>query len=60
MFLNLPKDPVMLLSVVNTKLRDRYPSLDALCDGLGADRTEISERLGAIDYVYDAGRNQFV
>ena len=58
MFLNLPKDPVMLLSVINTKLRDRYPSLDALC--LGADRAEIAERLGMIDYVYDAGRNQFV
>ena len=38
MFLNLPKDPVMLLSVINTKLRDRYPSLDALCDDLGAPR----------------------
>ena len=46
MFLNLPKDPVMLLSVINTKLRDRYPSLDALCDDLGADRAEIAERLG--------------
>ena len=60
MFLNLPKDPVMLLSVINTKLRDRYPSLDALCDDLDADRAEIAERLGMIDYVYDAGRNQFV
>lgn len=60
MFLNLPKDPVMLLSVINTKLRDCYPSLDALCDDLGADRAEIAERLGMIDYVYDAGRNQFV
>ena len=55
MFLNLPKDPVMLLSVINTKLR-----VDALCDDLGADRAEIAERLGMIDYVYDAGRNQFV
>lgn len=60
MFLNLPKDPVMLLSVINTKLRDRYASLDALCDDMGADRSEISERLRMIDYVYDAGRNQFV
>ncbi|HJB69908.1 MAG TPA: DUF4250 domain-containing protein, partial [Candidatus Flavonifractor avistercoris] len=30
----LPKDPVILLSVINTKLRDFYPSLDALCDDL--------------------------
>ena len=49
MFLNLPKDPVMLLSVINTKLRDRYPALDALCDDLGAYRAEIAERLGMID-----------
>ncbi len=60
MFLKLPGDPVMLLSVVNTKLRDRYPSLDALCDDLGADRTEIADKLKMIDYEYDAGRNQFV
>lgn len=58
--LNLPKDPVMLLSVVNTKLRDCYPSFEALCEDLDADCTEISERLGMIDYVYDAGRNQFI
>lgn len=60
MLLNLPKDPVMLLSVVNTKLRDCYPSLEALCEDLDADSAEISERLGMIDYVYDAGRNQFI
>ena len=34
----LPSDPIMLLSVVNLKLRDFYPSLDALCDDLDADR----------------------
>ena len=33
----LPKDPVILLSVINTKLRDFYPSLDALCDDLQVD-----------------------
>ena len=60
MHAGLPGDPVILLGVINTKLRDRYPSLDALCDDLGADRAEIAEQLGMIDYVYDAGRNQFV
>ena len=30
--MELPKDPVMLLSVINTELRDKYPSLDALCE----------------------------
>lgn len=56
----LPQDPVILLSVVNTKLRDYYPSLDALCEDMDIDRAELSDRLGTIDYVYDAGRNQFV
>ena len=37
----LPKDPVILLSVVNTKLRDFYSSLDALCDDLQVEKSEI-------------------
>lgn len=56
----LPSDPVILLGVVNTKLRDFYPSLDALCDDLQIDQGELTEKLGMIDYAYDAGRNQFV
>lgn len=56
----LPKDPVMLLSFVNLKLRDFYGSLDALCEDLAVDRQELSDKLGAIDYHYDEERNQFV
>lgn len=56
----LPKDPVMLLSFVNLKLRDFYPNLAALCDDLDADQTEIVEKLAAIDYHYDEEKNQFV
>ena len=56
----LPKDPVMLLSVVNTKLRDFYTDLGALCEDLGADEKEIISVLRRIDYEYDAGRNRFV
>jgi hypothetical protein len=56
----LPKDPVMLLSFVNTKLRDFYGSFDALCEGLDADRQDILDRLGNIGYHYDAERNQFI
>ena len=41
----LPKDPMMLMSVVNTKLRDVYPSLDALCDDLDID-TDIDKANG--------------
>lgn len=60
MLAGLPGDPVILLGIVNTKLRDFYPSLEALCDDLEIDRDELSEKLDAIDYTYDAERNQFV
>ena len=60
MLAGLPGDPVILPGVVNTKLRDFYPSLEALCDDLEIDRDELSEKLDAIDYTYDAERNQFV
>ena len=56
----LPKDPVMHLSVVNTKLRDRYGSLELLCQDLDGDREQIVETLARIDYHYDPERNQFV
>lgn len=56
----MPKDPVMLLSFLNLKLRDFYGNLDALCEDLDVDRGEIEEKLSAIDYHYDRNRNQFV
>lgn len=56
----IPKDPVMLLSFVNLKLRDYYSSLELLCEELNVDRSEIEEKLESIDYRYDAGKNQFV
>lgn len=56
----IPKDPVMLLSFINLKLRDYYQNLDALCEDLDVDKAEIMEKLAAIDYSYDAGKNQFV
>ncbi len=56
----LPNDPVMLLSVINLKLRDFYSSLDALCDDLYEDKTALCAKLSAIGYTYDPQRNQFV
>ena len=50
----------MLLSVINTRLRDSYPSLDSLCDDLGADREEIIESLRSIGYEYDPKLNRFI
>ncbi len=56
----IPKDPVMLLSFVNLKLRDFYTNLDMLCEELELDRKELVEKLAGIDYHYDKERNQFV
>ena len=56
----LPKDPVMLLSTVNMKLRDFYGSLEELCRDMDVDKEEIETALAAIDYHYDKERNQFI
>lgn len=56
----LPQDPVILLSYVNTKLRDEYPSLDELCAALDADREELVRKLEGINYRYSLERNQFL
>lgn len=57
---NLPNDAMLCLSVVNTKLRDVYPSLDALCEDIQVDRDALVQKLQEIDYEYDSARNQFV
>ena len=56
----LPKEPNILLSVINTKLRDFYDSLDSLCDDFDESKDEIIEILTTIDYFYDKEKNQFV
>ena len=56
----IPKEPVMLLSFINLKLRDFYDDLDALCDDLDIDRQEIENKLAVIDYRYDSEKQLFV
>lgn len=58
--MNIPTDPIILLSYVNTKLRDYYSSLDAFCEDTGCDRSELIAKLSAINYVYSETRNQFI
>ena len=55
----LPSDPVMLLSVVNLKLRNYYPTLDALCEDMDADKEALVANLASIGYQYDPQQNQF-
>lgn len=56
----IPSDPIMLLSYVNLKLRDYYGSFDAMCEDLDVSEAEITEKLAAVNYHYDAEKNQFV
>ncbi|MCD8037859.1 MAG: DUF4250 domain-containing protein [Lachnospiraceae bacterium] len=56
----LPKDAAMLLSYMNLKLRDFYPSLDAFCEDTGEDKSAIEEIISQIDYHYDGEKNRFV
>ena len=56
----IPKDPVMLLSFVNLKLRDYYQNIEAMCEELDIDRKELEEKLAGIDYHYDRDKNQFI
>ena len=58
--MKLPKDPILWLSAVNTKLRDYYPSLDALCEDMQTDKEEIINVLKGINYEYDESRHQFI
>lgn len=57
--MQLPSDPVMLMSVINTMLRDKYASLDALCDDIDVSREDICQRLAEIGYEYDLNANKF-
>ena len=56
----LPNDPFMLLSYINTQLRDFYPSLDEFCKSNNISQEEIETKLKTIDYHYDAEKNKFV
>lgn len=58
--MSIPRDPVMLLSYLNTQLRDNYPSLDELCRSLDLDELDIKIRLREINYEYDAELNRFM
>ena len=56
----LPNDPMLCLSVVNTKLRDKYKDLESLCEELNLEKNSLIDKLAQIDYEYDSVRNQFV
>lgn len=54
-----PKDPIILLSWTNMKLRDFYSSLDELCDDLEIDRKELEDKLKNAGFTYNMELNKF-
>ena len=57
--MELPKDPMMLFSVINMKLRDNYSSLDELCDDLNVEKEDIIAQLKNAGFEYSPEHNKF-
>lgn len=57
--MNIPKDPIILLSYINTQLRDHYTSLEDLCKSLNLVESDLTAKLATVDYHYNSERNQF-
>ena len=55
----IPQDPFILLSWVNTQLRDQHDTLDALCEDNDMKKAELTAKLAALGYVYDPEQNRF-
>lgn len=58
--MNIPKDPVILLSFINTQLRDYYPSLKEFAKAADITEEEITTRLSSIGYIYNQELNKFI
>ena len=58
--MNLPSDPMMLLSVINMRLRDGGDSFEELCFAADRDPAEVQAKLGQIGYIYNSDCRQFV
>lgn len=56
---NIPNDPMMLMSFINMKLRDFYPSLEALCEELDINMQELVDKLAAAGFEYNIATNRF-
>lgn len=55
----MPQDPMVLMGFINMKLRDFYPDLDALCEDMQVDRSELEQRLAEVGFEYNPTANKF-
>ncbi len=58
--MKIPNDPIILLSFINTQLRDFYKDLEDLCQSMDINKTSLITKLSLIDYTYDSTTNQFI
>lgn len=58
--MNIPNDPAILLSYINTMLRDKYSSLEELCKSLCVQQEQIESKLSSIGYTYNQKQNRFI
>lgn len=58
--MDIPGDPIILLSYTNTQLRDQYTTLEEFCKTNDIDEKSLRETLGSLDYYYDEVTNQFI
>lgn len=56
----IPRDPTILLSFINTKLRDQYSSLEELCDDMELEENDLKLILGTLSYEYNEKLNKFI
>lgn len=59
-YTDIPQDPIILLSFVNTQLRDHYSSLGEFCVAYDTDQEQLIQKLGQINYLYDEAQNRFI
>lgn len=57
--MELPNDPMMLMSVINMKLRDEYSTFDALCEDLQISKEDIVKKLAEAGFEYNPAVNKF-
>lgn len=58
--MDIPHDPIILVSFINTKLRDQFATLEELCHTCEINEAELRTTLSSVDYQYDETTNQFV
>lgn len=57
--MSIPNDPVILFSYLNTLLRDKYSSLDSLCEDMELSKEDILKKLSSVGFKYDEDNNRF-